>query len=153
MNLSQLFCFRNMRIGVIFHRPEIIDSNWAREILSILDKFGQVNAKLCGTMGTLSVLDNYMDDKIKCDFRPTIECLAEMIKECDSVIIATYSHNALKSHAFCWYLVKKLNNPNRPIVEVEVKNGLIIDWCCKSSLSFDLAKELRFNLISPPDFG
>jgi hypothetical protein len=142
-----------MRIGVIFHRPEIIDSNCARKMLFILDKFGQVNAKLCGTMGTLAVLDNYMDDKIGCDFRPTIECLAEMIKECDSIVIATYSDNALKSHAFCWHLVKKLNNPNMPIVEVEVKNGLIIDWCCKSSLSFDLAKELRFNLISPPDFG
>ncbi|MCP8308087.1 MAG: DUF2117 domain-containing protein [archaeon] len=142
-----------MRIGIIFHRPEIIDSNWARKILSILDKFGQVNAKLCGTMGTLAVLDNYMEDKITCDSRPTIECLAEMIKECDSIVIATYSDNALKSHAFCWHLVKKLNNPNIPIIEVEAKNGVVIDWCSKSSLSVGLAQELRFKLISSPDFG
>jgi len=50
-------------------------------------------------------------------------------------------------------LVKKLNNPEIPIVEVEAKNGLIIDWCSKSSLSLNLTKVLRFNLISPPDFG
>jgi len=147
------FCFRNMRIGVIFHRPEIIDSNWARKILFILEKFGQVNAKLCGTMGTLAVLDSYMENKITCDFRPTIECLADMIKECDSIVIVTYSDNTLKSHAFCWHLVKKLNMPNIPIVEVEAKNRVVIDWCAKSDLSINLARRLKFESILPPDFG
>ncbi|MEM2872792.1 MAG: DUF2117 domain-containing protein [Nitrososphaerales archaeon] len=142
-----------MRIGVIFHRPEIIDLGWARKVLKILDRLGEVDAKLCGTMGTLAVLDNYMDDRIKCDFRPTIECLVEMIKKCDSIIIATYSENALKSHAFCWHLVKRLLSPRMPIIEVEAKNGVVIDWCIKSGLSANLAKELGFRMISPPDFG
>jgi len=142
-----------MRMGVIFHRPEIIDSGWAMKILQILGGFGTVDARLSGTMGTLAVLDSCMDHKIKCDLRPTIEFLAEMVKECDSIVIAMFSDNPLKSHAFCWHLVKKLNRPNIPIVEVEAKNGVAIDWCAKSDLSAKLAKKLRFKLTPPPDYG
>jgi hypothetical protein len=104
-------------------------------------------------MGTLAVLDNYMEDKIERDSRPTIKCLVDMIKECDSIVIITYSDNVLKSHAFCWHLVKKLNRLSTPIVEVEAKNQVVIDWCAKSDLSVNLAKKLGFELISPPDFG
>ncbi|MCP8305098.1 MAG: DUF2117 domain-containing protein [archaeon] len=142
-----------MKIGVIFHRPEIIDSGWARKILNTLSKFGWVKAKICGTMGTIALIDNYMDSQIVCDFRPTIECLAEMAKELDSVVIAAYSNNALKSHAFCWHLVKKLDSPDIPIIEVEAKNRIVINWCKKSNLSLALAEELGFDQTSPPDFG
>ncbi|MBM5804790.1 MAG: DUF2117 domain-containing protein [Candidatus Verstraetearchaeota archaeon] len=142
-----------MRVGVIFHRPEVIDSDWARKILQILGGFGTVDARLSGTMGTLAVLDSSMDDKIKCDFRPTSQCLAEMVRECDSIVMAMYSDNPLKSHAFCWHLVKKLNCPNIPIVEVEAKNGVVIDWCAKSDLSAKLVKKLGFKSTPPPDYG
>lgn len=144
---------RSMKVGVTFHRPEIIDSGWAMKILQILGGFGTIDARLSGTMGTLAVLDSCMDNKIKCDFRPTIECLAEMVKEYDSIIIAMFSDNPLKSHAFCWHLVRKLNRPNIPIVEVEAKNGVVIDWCAKSDLSARLARKLRFKLTPAPDYG
>ncbi|MCP8311371.1 MAG: DUF2117 domain-containing protein [Candidatus Methylarchaceae archaeon HK02M1] len=141
-----------MKIGVIFHRPEIIDSGWARKILTILSKFGWYKAKICGTMGTIALIDNYMDHQIVFDFRSTIECLAEMAKEFDTVVIAAYSNNSLKSHAFCWHLVKKLDCPEIPIIEVEAKNRIVINWCKKSNLSLALAEELGFNQTSPPDF-
>jgi len=142
-----------MRVGVTFHRPEVIDSGWARKILQILSGFGTVDARLSGTMGILAVLDSHMGNQIKCDLRPTSECLAEMMKKCNSIVMATYSDNPLKSHAFCWHLVKKLNHPNIPLVEVEAKNGVVIDWCAKSDLSAKLAKKLGFKLTPPPDYG
>lgn len=140
-------------MGVIFHRPEVIDSGWARKLLKILGDFGTVDARLSGTMGTLAVLDSHMDNQIKCDLRPTSECLAEMIKECNSLVMVMYSDNPLKSHAFCWHLVKKLNCPNMPVIEVEAKSGVVIDWCAKSDLSAKLAKKLGFILAPSPDYG
>lgn len=142
-----------MRVGVIFHRPEVIDSGWAKKLLKILGDFGTVDARLSGTMGTLAVLDSRMDDQIRCDFRPTSECLAEMAKECKSLVMAMYSDNPLKSHAFCWHLVKKLNCPNMPVIEVEAKSRVVIDWCAKSELGTELAKKLGFTLIPPPHYG
>jgi hypothetical protein len=142
-----------MRIGVIFHRPEVIDSGWAKKLLKTLGDFGTVDARLSGTMGTLAVLDSRMDRQIKCDLRATSECLAEMAKECEALVMAIYSDNPIKSHAFCWHLVKKLNCPNMPIIEVEAKSGVVIDWWTESELATELARRLGFVLAPPPDYG
>jgi hypothetical protein len=142
-----------MRIGVIFHRPEVIDSGWARKILKILGNYGASDARLSGTMGTLAVLDGHMNKQIKCDLRPTSECLAEMSKECDSIVMVMYSDNPLKSHAFCWHLIKKLNCSNIPIIEIETKSRVVIDWNTKNDLSAKLTKKLRFMSAPPPNYG
>lgn len=53
-----------MRIGVVIHGPEIIDSGYALKIINLLKKFGEVKAKLGGTMGRVAVIDNNLQDII-----------------------------------------------------------------------------------------
>ena len=44
-----------MRIGVVIHGPEIIDSGQAKLILDILSAEGEISASLGGTMGRTQV--------------------------------------------------------------------------------------------------
>ncbi len=46
-----------MRIGIILHGPEIVDTGSAKRIIDILRRKHEVSAKLGGTMGRTAVLD------------------------------------------------------------------------------------------------
>ncbi len=54
-----------VKIGVVVHGPEVVDSGLALKILSYLEKFGSTNAVLGGTMGRLAVMDAGIEDIIK----------------------------------------------------------------------------------------
>jgi len=53
-----------IRIGVVVHGPEIIDSGAALRLINYLKKFGSVTAILGGTMGRLAVIDAGLDNVI-----------------------------------------------------------------------------------------
>lgn len=56
---------RAVRIGVVAHGPEIIDSGFAPKVLKYLERFGTVNAVLGGTMGRLAIIDAGLESIIK----------------------------------------------------------------------------------------
>ena len=51
-----------MKIGVIVHGPNIIDSGYALKLISILKGYGNVKARLGGTMGRTAVIDASLED-------------------------------------------------------------------------------------------
>ena len=53
-----------MEIGVVVHGPNIIDSNWALKLISLLSEYGDVSARLGGTMGRTAVIDGSLEDII-----------------------------------------------------------------------------------------
>jgi hypothetical protein len=53
-----------MRIGIVLHGPEIIDTGSAKRIIDIFRKEHEVIAKLGGTMGRTAVLDAGLEDVI-----------------------------------------------------------------------------------------
>ena len=46
-----------MKIGLVIHGPEVIDSGEAEKVLEKLSCMGKVEAKLGGAMGKAAVLD------------------------------------------------------------------------------------------------
>jgi hypothetical protein len=46
-----------MKIGLVIHGPEVIDSGEARRVLEKLSCMGKVKAQFGGTMGKVAVLD------------------------------------------------------------------------------------------------
>ncbi len=54
-----------VKIGVVVHGPEAVDSGSAIKVLNYLEKFGSTNAVLGGTMGRLAVMDAGIEDIIK----------------------------------------------------------------------------------------
>ena len=53
-----------MEIGVVVHGPNIIDSNWALKLINLLSGYGDVSARLGGTMGRTAVIDESLEDII-----------------------------------------------------------------------------------------
>jgi hypothetical protein len=54
-----------VKIGVVVHGPEVIDSGLALRVLNYLEKFGIVDAVLGGTMGRLAVIDAGLESIIR----------------------------------------------------------------------------------------
>lgn len=54
-----------VKIGVIVHGPEVVDSGLALRVLNYLKKFGIVDAVLGGTMGRLAIIDAGLESIIK----------------------------------------------------------------------------------------
>ncbi len=53
-----------MRIGIVIHGPEIVDTGSAKRIINLLKQRHEVIAKLGGTMGRTAVLDAGLEDVI-----------------------------------------------------------------------------------------
>ena len=54
----------DMRIGIVLHGPEIVDTGSAKRIIDIFKREHEVIAKLGGTMGRTAVLDAGLEDLI-----------------------------------------------------------------------------------------
>ena len=53
-----------MRIGVVVHGPNIIDSGYALDLIELLRTYGEVSARLGGTMGRTAVIDANLEEVI-----------------------------------------------------------------------------------------
>ena len=53
-----------MRIGVVVHGPNIIDSGYALKLMEFLKQYGDVSARLGGTMGRTAVIDASLENMI-----------------------------------------------------------------------------------------
>jgi hypothetical protein len=53
-----------MKIGLVIHGPEVIDSGEAKIVLEKLSHLGEVKAELSGTMGKAAVLDSGLENVI-----------------------------------------------------------------------------------------
>ena len=45
-----------MEIGIVVHGPNIIDSGWALKLIKLLSNYGNVSARLGGTIGRTAVI-------------------------------------------------------------------------------------------------
>ena len=53
-----------MKIGVVVHGPNIIDSGYALKLIDLLKEYGEVTARLGGTMGRTAVIDASLENII-----------------------------------------------------------------------------------------
>ncbi|MCL2687416.1 MAG: DUF2117 domain-containing protein, partial [Methanobrevibacter sp.] len=53
-----------MKIGIVVHGPNIIDSGCALKIINILKDFGEIHCRLGGTMGRTAVIDASLENLI-----------------------------------------------------------------------------------------
>ena len=53
-----------MKIGVVVHGPNIIDTGYALKLIDLIRECGDVSARLGGTMGRTAVIDSSLEDVI-----------------------------------------------------------------------------------------
>ena len=119
-----------MKIGVVIHGPEIIDSGYALKIINLLKRFGEVKAKLGGTMGRVAVIDNNLQDIIDISEKLMPSQSLKRLANSDVLILMNYGKSKITGHTFGKIVVERANL-NKPIIQIErpgEEDGTIIIW-------------------------
>lgn len=125
-----------MKIGVVVHGPYIVDSGYAEKILNLLQDYGEVKARLGGTMGRTAVYDAGLEDRIDISQKlfPS-ESIEKFIHNCDVIFLINYGKSSVTGHAFGFKVWSRCKN-TPPLIQIERPgevDGSVIAW--KKSLS------------------
>lgn len=138
-----------MKIGLVVHGPEVIDSGGCSFILKLLQDH-EIAAKLGGIMGKTAVLDAELEKiiDIKDTKRPS-EQLDEMLtKNFDLIILLNHGKTSESGLAFGGGVISNSKNFSDaiPVVQVErpmEKNGIIVAWNESGKKILENLKELN----------
>lgn len=142
-----------MKIGVVVHGPQIVDTGYAVEILKLLENYGEVNAILGGTMGRTAVIDAELEDKIDIGQKllPS-QSIEKLSKTSDIVVLINYGKSIVTGHAFGYKVFQRCAvNPN--LLQIErpgERDGTVLPWN-KDLVAFAeaIAKDLNLKLTDP----
>ncbi|CAD6493957.1 MAG: hypothetical protein EMLJLAPB_00663 [Candidatus Argoarchaeum ethanivorans] len=113
--------FRFMRIGVIVHGAEAIDSGFALKTITMLKKFGEVSSCLGGSMGRTAVIDHSLENMIDIRHRerPSI-ALQRMIDEgCDVACLVNHGKTLETGILFAELVLGRIKAKDVPVLLIE----------------------------------
>ncbi|RBQ23701.1 hypothetical protein ALNOE001_07660 [Candidatus Methanobinarius endosymbioticus] len=152
-----------MKIGIVVHGPNIIDSGHALKIINFLENFGEVSCILGGTMGRTAVIDAYLENKIDISTkRLPSESLSSFVnKGMDVIFLLNYGKSSITGHTFGYKVINnalsnlnKNNQDNKNISIIQIErpgedDGSIISWNGKElDLSKKLSKFLNLSILN-----
>ena len=143
-----------MKIGVVVHGPYIVDSGYAKKILRVLEDYGEVKARLGGTMGRTAVYDANLEDKI--DIRKKLlptESIDKFADEgYDVIFLINYGKTNTTGHAFGFKVFGRCKS-KPPLIQVErpgEADGSVIPWTDSVvELAADISRKLGLRIIAP----
>ncbi|OWT33449.1 hypothetical protein BGI41_02335 [Methanobrevibacter sp. 87.7] len=150
-----------MKIGVVVHGPNIIDSGYASKIINFLSENNEVHCRLGGTMGRTAVIDASLENIIDISHKllPSESLSLFADENMDIIFLLNYGKSSTTGHVFGYkvfnhYLDKDFNE-NIPLIQIErpgEDDGSIVLWNLpddKKTLVYDIISQLKsyFNLI------
>jgi hypothetical protein len=145
-----------MKIGVVVHGPYIVDSGYAEVILDLLEDYGEVKARLGGTMGRTAVHDAELENRIDISKKllPSQSIDKFQDEKLDVIFLINYGKSNITGHAFGFKVFKRSKN-NPPLIQIERPgeiDGSIIPWQVKlSEFAGIIAKRMKLKLIMPEE--
>ncbi|WP_299522576.1 DUF2117 domain-containing protein [uncultured Methanobrevibacter sp.] len=150
-----------MKIGVVVHGPNIIDSGWALKLINLLSDYGDVSARLGGTMGRTAVIDNSLEDVIDISKKLVPSDSLKLFHDLnvDVIFLVNYGKSHVTGQVFGYkvynHYLSKVDDNNIPIIQIErpgEDNGSIISWNGNTKhLISDLASKLNLNIVTPEE--
>ncbi|WP_305513093.1 DUF2117 domain-containing protein [Methanobrevibacter sp. V14] len=149
-----------MRIGVVVHGPNIIDSGYALKLIDILKGYGNVKARLGGTMGRTAVIDASLEDviDISCKLVPSDSLKIFHDDDVDVIFLLNYGKSDVTGQVFGYkvysHYVNKIPDDNIPIIQIErpgEADGSIIPWNHNLGIVKDLSSKLSLDIVSPKE--
>lgn len=150
-----------MKIGVVVHGPNIIDSGYAVKIIDLLKEFGDVSCRLGGTMGRTAVIDNFLEDTIDISRKlvPSDSIKIFHDNNADIIFLLNYGKSEVTGQVFGYKVVNhyfdKITESPTPIIQIErpgEEDGSIISWSGElNELTSKLANILSLNIVSPDE--
>ena len=143
-----------MRIGVVIHGPEIVDSGYAAKIMEILQLYGEVKARLGGTMGRTAVLDAELEDIIDISQKllPSQSINKFMEEGSDVIFLMNYGKSSLTGHTFGFKVHDRCHG-NPPLIQIERPgevDGSVVAWNSDlDEFAVTIAGLLNLNIVNP----
>ncbi|MBW6469688.1 MAG: DUF2117 domain-containing protein [Methanosarcinaceae archaeon] len=127
-----------MKIGVVIHGPEVIDSGQAKAIIDILSVEGEVCARLGGTMGRTAVIDAGLENIIDTNQRlKPSESIGTLSATSDVVFLLNHGKTTETGRTFGNIVISNLQDmDNKPLIHIErpgCPDGEIISWNTSAS--------------------
>ncbi|MCL2157464.1 MAG: DUF2117 domain-containing protein [Methanobrevibacter sp.] len=97
-----------MKIGIVVHGPNIIDSGYALKIINLLKEFGEVKCRLGGTMGRTAVIDASLENIIDISSKLLPSDSVKLFKqeEMDLIFLLNYGKSSVTGHTFGFKVFK-----------------------------------------------
>lgn len=97
-----------MKIGIVVHGPNIIDSGYALNIINLLKELGEVKCRLGGTMGRTAVIDASLENIIDISSKLLPSESVKLFKqeEKDVIFLINYGKSSITGHSFGFKVFK-----------------------------------------------
>ena len=147
-----------MKIGVVVHGPNVIDTGCAFKIIELLKNYGSVYARLGGTMGRTAVIDARLENVIDISRKLFPSDSLKIFHEdnVDVIFLINYGKSDVTGQVFGYKVynnyVEKINDDNIPIIQIERPgevDGSIIPWNNDLDLIYELSQKLNLNIVKP----
>lgn len=149
-----------MKIGVVVHGPNIIDSGYALKLIELLKEYGEVSARLGGTMGRTAVIDASLEDVIDISRKlvPSDSLKIFHDDNVDAIFLLNYGKSDVTGQVFGYkvynHYTEKISENNIPFIQIErpgEENGSIIPWNGSLEIIDDLSKKLDLRIVTPDE--
>ena len=149
-----------MRIGVVVHGPNIIDSGYALKLIELLKGYGDVKARLGGTMGRTAVIDASLENVIDITKKlvPSDSLKLFYDDNVDLIFLLNYGKSDVTGQVFGYkvynHYVDKISDNNIPVIQIErpgEADGSIIPWNTELGIVEELSEKLNLAIVKPEE--
>ncbi len=144
-----------MKIGVVVHGPQIVDTGFAEKILRLLENYGIVKARLGGTMGRTAVIDAKLEKIIDINMKllPS-QSIDKISQDSDVVFLINYGKSIVTGHAFGYKVFSRCHS-DPDLIQIErpgEPDGTVIPWKPHlTDIAENMASDLDLKVITPSD--
>ena len=149
-----------MRIGVVVHGPNIIDSGYALKLIDLLKEYGDVSARLGGTMGRTAVIDASLEEVIDISRKlvPSDSLKIFYDDGVDVIFLLNYGKSDVTGQVFGYkvynHFKDKISDNKVPVIQIErpgEADGSIIPWNNDLDIVDDLTRRLNLTVVTPEE--
>lgn len=147
-----------MKIGVVVHGPNIIDSGYALKLINLLSEYGEVSARLGGTMGRTAVIDASLENviDIKRKLVPSDSLKIFYDDNVDVIFLLNYGKSNVTGQVFGYkvynHYLDKIGVDNIPVIQIErpgEEDGSIIAWNNNLEIVEEISQILDLAIVKP----
>ena len=149
-----------MRIGVVVHGPNIIDSGYALKLIELLEGYGEVHARLGGTMGRTAVIDASLEDVIDITRKlvPSDSLKIFHDDNVDVIFLLNYGKSDVTGQVFGYKVYNhyedKISKNDIPVIQIErpgEADGSVICWNGDLEMAEELSQKLDLDIVTPEE--
>ena len=149
-----------MKIGIVVHGPNIIDSGYAIKLINLIKNYGDVSVRLGGTMGRTAVIDASLEDVIDITRKLVPSDSLKIFYEdnVDLIFLLNYGKSDVTGQVFGYkvynHYADKIADNNIPVIQIErpgEADGSIIPWNNDLEIVDELSKKLNLSVVSPEE--